>query len=452
MHDRSDEIVTVGPAGTGKSYGALFKIHFMCLLNGKCPPDCARAHEHHTEGMRALMVRKVHKSLTSTGLVTFREKVAGDAIAKGLCKWYGGSAERPAQYIYENGSSIVVGGLDNPDKIMSADYDVIFVQEATDLTLNDWEALTTRLRNGRVSFQQLLADCNPQQPTHWLKKRCDDGGTVMLYSRHEDNPTLFDDDGTIKPAGTAYMKKLDALTGVRKERLRHGRWAAAEGIIYEQWRPEIHIVNRDIGTTTGRPLPLPKSWRRVWGVDFGFTNPFVWQQWAIDPDGRLWLEHEIYWTQRLVEDHVKEILKVVRRSTGEWLYPKPSAIICDHDAEDRATLERHLGMGTRAAFKSVSRGIEAMATRLKVAGDGRPRLVVLSDSLVARDPALADAGKPTCFKEEIEGYIWKPKIMTGVTERPEPDEPLKLHDHSMDTGRYVVAWADLAPRPRVRWA
>jgi predicted O-methyltransferase YrrM len=56
---------------------------------------------------------------------------------------------------------IVVVGLDKAQKVMSSEYDVIFVQEAIELTVDDWEALTTRLRNGKISFQQLLADCNP---------------------------------------------------------------------------------------------------------------------------------------------------------------------------------------------------------------------------------------------------------------------------------------------------
>ena len=116
LQRRDGEILIVGAAGTGKSYGALWKLHLMCMLN---------------PGMRALMVRKTHKSLAATGLVTFRDHVAKEAIAAGICRWYGGSGERPAQYIYKhpNGdeSVIVVGGLDNPDKIMSAEYDVASV-------------------------------------------------------------------------------------------------------------------------------------------------------------------------------------------------------------------------------------------------------------------------------------------------------------------------------------
>ncbi len=437
LNKRDPQCLIVGPAGTGKSWASLYKMHLMCLLNGACPKDCEKEHEHHLTGMRALMVRKTAKSLTSTGLVTFREQVAADAIAQGLLKWYGGSSERPAQYMYSNGSVIVVGGLDNPDKIMSAEYDLIFIQEATDATVEDWEKCTTRLRNGRVSFQQLLADCNPQQPSHWLKKRCDEGRTVMLHSRHEDNPTLFTEQGELTFKGENYMRTLDNLTGVRKERLRYGRWAAAEGMIYEDWTPA-NLSDRK---------QLPPDWPRYWGVDFGYTNPFVWQQWAVDPDGRLYLEKEIYRTKRLVEDHAKDILDVVAPN-GKWRYPRPVAILADHDAEDRATLERHLGIGTTAANKNVSEGIQAVQARIKVAGDGLPRLFICRDSLVSVDVELREAGKPTRTAEEVEGYVWKPKP-NGTIERPEPDEPLKLNDHGClvagtmvltDRGEQPIEW------------
>jgi phage terminase large subunit len=428
MGNRGSEVLLCGPAGTGKSFGALWKVHLMCMLN---------------PGMRALVARKTHKSLTSTGLVTFREHVAADAIQAGICRWYGGSSEKPAQYIYSNGSVVVVGGLDQPDKVMSSEYDVIFVQEATDCTRDDLEKLLTRLRNGRVSFQQLIMDCNPQQPSHFLKKRADEGSTDMLYSRHEDNPRLFDDAGHITTEGERYLSLLDSLTGVRRERLRWGRWAAAEGMIYEEWRPDVHMSDRKV---------LPEMWPRIWAVDFGHTNPFVWQQWARDGDGALWLEKEIYRTKRLVEDHARQILEVTQiqhgERKGEWKYGRPIAVICDHDAEDRATLERHLKMSTRAAHKAVSPGIEAAQARLRVGPNGRPRVYVLRDSLVDRDEELSGAGKPLGFREEIEGYVWTPDPSSG---RPNKDEPLKENDHSMDAWRYVVADEDLKGRPRVRW-
>ena len=238
---------------------------------------------------------------------------------------------------------------------------------------------------------------------------------------------------------------------MRKHRLAGCIWAAAEGVIYENWNPAVHISER---------RKLPREWTRLWGIDFGFTNPFVWQMWAIDPDGRLILEKEIYRTQRIVADHAQQILDVVTSKLkrvvvngkidpgqSEWIYPRPLKIICDHDAEDRATLERELGMGTTPATKTVSDGIQAMMQRLEVTPDGRARLEVCRTSLVDRDESVADRGLPLGFIGEIPGYVWEP----SPDGKPNKDRPLKLNDHSMDTARYVCADQDLRPTPRVRW-
>ncbi len=427
MHRRDPEVLLSGPAGTGKSRACLEKLHLLMLVN---------------PGARGLIVRQVRDTLGSTGLVTWREHVIKEAEALGLLDYYGGSSEHPPQYRYRNGSRVMLGGLDKPTKIMSSEYDVIFVQEACELTATGWESLTTRLRNGVISFQQLIADCNPAEPTHWLKQRADRGDTLMLESRHEDNPRIYDADGELTEQGVAYMGKLDKLTGVRYERLRHGRWSAAEGLVYEGYDPRIHHRSID---------DPPAEWRRYWCVDFGYTNPFVLQCWAEDPDGRLYLYRELYRTQRLVEDHARDILKIVTRADGTWTEPRPEAIICDHDAEDRATLERHLGMSTTAAHKSVSDGIQAVQARLKVAPDGKPRIYFNPAALHDRDQTLVAAAKPCSTVEEIPGYIWEtPREGSAAAERSTKEHPVKQGDHGLDCARYMVAHRDLQGVPRMR--
>lgn len=419
---RTSEVAMAGPAGTGKSLACLFRVHLAAL---------------HNPGIRCLVVRKTAVSLGSTTLVTFEKKVAAAALASGIVRWFGGSPREAACYRYENGSVIVVGGMDKPEKVLSAEYDLVFADEATELTETDWETIGTRLRNGVLSWQQQIAACNPDRPTHWIKQRCDRGSMQMLTSRHRDNPAYVQADGSLTAKGRDYMAKLDALTGVRRLRYRDGIWAAAEGLIYDGWDEAAHVV---------APFAVPDSWTRWWVVDFGFTNPFCWQDWREDPDGRLYLVREIYRTKRLVEDHARHILKLVTDDDGQWTGPRPRAIICDHDAEDRATLERHLGMSTSAAKKTVSDGIQAVQSRLKVQPDGRPRLHLVRGALVERDPELEAAKRPTCTEEEITGYVWATRPGGALKE-----EPVKENDHGMDAKRYVVAERDLGGRPRVRW-
>lgn len=366
--------------------------------------------------MRGLIVRKTRESLTEAALVTYEDKVLpeGSAISAG-------SQRRMRQaYHYSNGSEIIIGGLDKAQKVMSTEYDLIYVQEAIELEENDWEACTTRLRNGVMPYQQLFGDTNPDAPTHWLKRRAENGQTRMIESRHEDNPSVTEE----------YLARLDALTGVRFFRLRKGLWVAAEGMIYDGYDPAVHLINRD-DPRYGLKSGIPADWPRYWGVDFGYTNPFVWQAWAQDPDGRLLRYREIYRTHGLVEDHAEDIK---RASEGD---PPPVAIICDHDAEDRATLERKVGLTTTAAYKDVSPGIQAVASRLKVAGDGKPRLIFLRDSLYEADPELVEAKKPTCTEEEIGGYVWD--VSNG---QKKGEAPVKKNDHGLDDARYVVAHVD----------
>lgn len=412
---RDGEVVLDGPAGTGKSMAALWRLHAACL---KYPR------------IKGLVVRKVGKTLASTTLRTYEDHVAADHLAAGVVKWYGGSQREPACYRYDNGSRIVVGGMDDHGKIMSSEYDLIFADEATDLTVTDWEKLGTRLRNGKLPWQQQIAACNPDHQMHWINQRANEGKMRRLISRHADNPWCD------TPEGQAYLARLEAtLTGVRRLRLLDGLWVAAEGIIYEDYDPAVHLID---------PFPIPADWPRYWSVDFGFTHPFVLQCWAKDPDGRLYLYREIYRTRRLVEDHAKQILSLVTDERGNWTEPRPQAIICDHDAEDRATLQRHLGMGTIAADKRVSVGIQAVQRRLRTEGDGKPRLMILRDALVERDPELAEARKPTCTAEEFGGYVWAVKPGGDLKE-----EPVKEMDDGMDALRYMVAKADFRPRTRV---
>lgn len=405
---KDSEVLISGPLGTGKSRAALEKLLVACL---------------NKPGIRCLIVRKTATSLATSALDTWRKVVAKEALEAGHCEYYSGSAVEPAQYRFTNGSTVIVGGMDKSTRILSTEYDLIFAQEAIELKEEDWQTLLGRLRNGVLSFQQLIGDCNPTTPHHWLYKRCQEGHTKLFLSRHQDNPRYYDDDGFLTAEGIAYMAKLDHMTGVHRKRYRDGLWVAAEGVVYEDYNDATHVLDTDQMLAFGfrkvdKGLEPPANWNKYASVDFGFNNPFVFGWWAEDPDGRLYLYREIYYTRRLVEDHARNILP----------YGVPRVIVADHDAEDRETLHRHLGRSTTAAIKTVSRGIQATQERFKVQGDGRPRIYFYRHALVERDNSLADAGKPTCTIEELPGYVWN----------PEKDAPVKDDDHGMDQMRYVV--------------
>ena len=369
LYSRDDEMIVSGPAGTGKSVTLLTKMMLAAL---KYPES------------RHLIARKTRESLTESGLVTWETKV----LPKKLHEQIAASMQRRqrSSYIFPNKSEVVVGGLDKPTKIMSTEYDTIYVQEALELTLNDWESLNSRLRNNRMPYQQLNGDTNPDAPYHWILQRAKSGALRLIESRHEDNPSLFDASGQITEFGRKYIGRLDRLTGTRYQRLRKGLWVQAEGTVYDNFDQAVHMVSR---------FEIPSTWARYWSVDFGYTNPFVWQAWAEDTDGRLYLYRQIYMSQRTVKQHARQIMEL---TAGE---PLPQAIICDHDAEDRETLRQETGLDNYAAYKAVSTGIQGVKERLERAGDGKPRIYIMRNSLVEYDPRLEEKKIPTSTEEEF---------------------------------------------------
>jgi hypothetical protein len=211
----ADEVLLVGAAGTGKTWGILFLLHLLSLRR---------------PGLRVLVCRKTRASLTESVLVTYEQEILPLTGHTWLAE---GIKRRVRQsYTYPNGTEWIVGGLDKPSKILSTSYDLAFVNEAIDLAEEDWETLQSRI--GRPERQHplncLIGDTNPGDPAHWLKKRCDEGRCPEWRSRHRDNPELHDGrDWTEK--GRAYLGRLGRLTGTRRKRLFEGLWAAGEG----QW-------------------------------------------------------------------------------------------------------------------------------------------------------------------------------------------------------------------------
>lgn len=400
-----------GPAGTGKSRTLLEKLHLQMT---KYP------------GSHGLISRKTREAMTRSCIRMFEDQVLKppDRVRP-----IGG--KKVTEYNYPNGSVIDVAGFDDPERIKSTEYDVIYVNEATELSLNDWEIATTRLRAISMPYSQMMADCNPDKPNHWLKLRCDKGLTKMITSTHKDNPVYWD--GRLQrwtPRGEKYIARLQNLSGVRYHRLYKGLWVATEGMVYDTWDPEIHCINRS-------DLPLDHmQWPHYWSIDWGFKHPFCWSDWIENPKtGQLVRLQYIYCTQRIVED----LAKIIKEITKGYI---PRAIICDHDAEDRAVFERHTKYPTLPAYKHIKPGVEAVQTRLKPTWcqQGPGVLFVRGESLIT-DISLKEAGLPQSVEEEMDGYVWDEKYNEKVNSKKD-ELPVDVDNHGEDECRYQIAFHD----------
>ena len=403
FHANEPEVLIVGAAGTGKSTAVLTKA-FYCA--DKFP------------GCRILLVRKTRASCTESILVTLEEKVMTGSI-----DYLKDGVQRANRHSYRlpNGSEIVVGGMDNPDRIMSTEWDLICTFETLELTEDDHERLLTRLRNGVTPVQQIICDSNPGHPGHWLNRRCTEGKMRRIISRHEDNPSITEE----------YLDKLRSLTGVRRARLYEGKWAATEGLVYPEFDLAIHTIPA---------FEIPREWNRYRAIDFGFTNAFSCLWGAHSPEDILYIYREIYYSRRLVQDHAANIKKY---SMGERII---TTIADPNDAEGRATLQSK-GIHTIAAKKDIVHGIQLVQKRLEKRADGRPGLLFFNSILTEVDPLLKEEKKPIGIFDEFGIYAYP----QGVNGKEQKELPMKNAEHSLDCLRYLCMHLEKSNWGKVRF-
>lgn len=260
INSTEPQVVISGPADCGKTIAALTKLHRTAWDN----PDA-----------QIVIVRKVRADVYSSVLETFEKKILPYPSTDDRCpvRAYGGTT--PSRYIYPNGSTIWIAGMDKPGKVLSSERDIIYVNQAEELEDRDWQHLGTRAtgRAGYIQHAQLIGDCNPGAPSHWIQQRAKSRALNLLEATHKDNPELYDhtaNDWT--PEGIKRRSMLqNSLSGYLYKRLFLGLWAAPEGAIYEPFDNERHVC---------KSFDLPRALPRAVGVDpYGAKIAAVWVAW-----------------------------------------------------------------------------------------------------------------------------------------------------------------------------
>lgn len=301
MACRDHEVIVVGPADTGKTRTIFEKIH--------------RALENYA-GARILYARKTRASCTDTGLVTYEDRVLppGHYLRKGAKR------DQRHSYRYQNGSELVIGGLDDMEKHRSSEYDWVYIQECSEATEDDWENLLRAVsgRAGVLPYSQLIGDMNPEDPMHWAHQRCDNGIATEIFVAHRDNPSMN-------------AQRLDALkrmTGARRQRFYEGkRVVDTEGSYFGMLINQAREDGRVLSLPPDPALPVYVSW------DFGVSDFTTLCFFQINRGQSSWIDYYEWSGEGL--DYYARVLQAKmlrhRYTYGAMIYP--------HDAEARVQAE-----------------------------------------------------------------------------------------------------------------
>lgn len=281
------------------------------------------------------------------------------------------------------------------------------VDEVTLLQEDFFVQLLNRLWHGA----RLFGTTNPDNPAHWLKRKYLDRMAELPDWRRwhfliDDNPELHEEQ-------KAAIRRENVGLYYRRNVL--GEWVAAEGAIFPQWDPDLHVVPWD-------QLPAMQRLFGV-GVDYGTTNAsaglllglgadqnlYAVDEWRYDPglakvrltDAQL-SESFRSW---LASEHTREVTAL----RPEWIAIDPAA------ASFKAQLFNDRVAGITDAVNDVAYGIRLVSSLL---GGDRLKVSDRCHGLIT----------------ELPGYSWDDK----ATVKGE-DKPIKSADHSIDGLRYAVA-------------
>jgi len=293
------------------------------------------------------------------------------------------------------GGEIVYFSLEDTSTIGSYNLTGAGVDQAEELTVDDWFFLKGRLRVDVPGLsRQLYAVCNPDSPSHHLAIRFGlapdvlepQPGCWVITTTSMDNPHL--------PAD--YVADLMTFTGVRKKRFVLGQWVGSDGIIYENWDRSVHVQERRITADEIAHVTLC--------IDDGTTVPFACLRMVKLRSGHKHIDRMVYRRGMLPHEKVAAV---------ESMEPF-DIITCDPAAAALKLDLRAKGFEVRNGDNQVIPGIHEVQKQLGIAPDGLPWLTV--------------SGQCRDLIREMETYEWD--------DDGKKEKPVKENDHAADALRY----------------
>ena len=252
-----------------------------------------------------------------------------------------------------------------------------------------------------VAGSKIWMNCNPAGPLHFIKKDWIDKAVEkqFLHVRFtiDDNLSLSDE----------IKNRLKSMfSGTFYKRYILGQWAAAEGLIYDMFSPDIHVY-----PDSSIPFPDQKKTKFYVSCDYGTQNATVFLLWYQDKEGIWRCCREYYYSGR--DERKQKTDAEFADDLADWLAGiKPEAVVIDPAAASFIAEVRKRGYHVRKGKNAVLDGIR-----------------YTSSLLLQRKIRISDACKHLI--EELQSYCWDSK----AAEHGE-DKPVKVADHCVDAMRY----------------
>lgn len=385
-------------------------------------------------GIRMLLVRRTYQELENNHIRFLRRELAGIAEYRGTTR----------QLLFPNGSVLDCGycACDSDlDRYQGAEYDVIFIDEATQLR-EEWLRQFGACLRGVNNFpKRIYYTCNPGGPGHSYIKRLFIDRRFWAGENGEDYvfiPARVTDNEALLKAQPDYLRQLQALPKKLRDAWLEGKWDIFQGQFFQEFTDDpTHYTDRRF-THVIEPFDIPREWRIYRSYDFGYAKPFSCAWWAVDFDGVIYRILELYGCTDVPDEGVRwtpdrqfaEIRRI--EDTHPWLKGRDIQGVADPAIWDTSRGESiyETALKYRIYFQRGDNrripGWMQMHYRMAFDEEGYPMMYIFS----------------TCraFLRTVPGLLFSDTDVEDLDTRQE--------DHVADESRYFCMARPIAPQQR----
>ncbi|NCB06078.1 MAG: hypothetical protein EOM69_11255, partial [Clostridia bacterium] len=337
-----------GARGGGKSWAVRKKALLMAL---RWP------------GIRMLLVRRSYPELRENHIEPLR------AETRAIAAW----RESEKVFVFKNGSRLKCGYCDGEGDVtryQGQEYDVIFLDEATQLTERQFSALCACLRGANARPKRMYLTCNPGGVGHdWVKRLFLDrayrtgerpADYTFIPARVYDNTALLAQD-------PGYVRALEALPDGMRAAWLDGSWELHEGRFFKEWREDAHVC---------APFAVPPEWQRFVTLDYGLDMLAAYLI-AVDRAGCAYVCREVYRSGLIISDACAAVRDMLRGERADRFLAPPD-LWSRRQETGRSVADLFYERGILLERTSNDRRAGWLAVRelLRVQPDGNARLRV----------------------------------------------------------------------------
>ncbi len=267
-----------GARGGGKSWAVRKKAMMLCGTYS---------------GIKVLILRRSYPEVRENHIIPLLSELDGVAVYKDSEKCFN----------FQNKSRLKFGYCDSEGDVLryqGQEYDVIFMDEATQFSELQFKTLTACLRGANDFPKRFYLTCNPGGVGHeWVKRLFID--REYRSGEHSDDYEFIAagvyDNHALTTSDPGYVAMLEGLPDELKRAWLHGDWNVLSGRYLTEFDVVKHVI---------QPFAIPPRWNVYFTMDYGLdmlAGYFI----AVDEQGSAYVFRELYKKGLIISEAAAEI-------------------------------------------------------------------------------------------------------------------------------------------------